>query len=262
MILVQRNQVPSQQSLAFSASFFTGVVAGTDDYSLRRWNCGEVRAARHCRSLDVSLEQFSAGQVVCGTADGSPIARRWEKKPTRKCGQRVGAEAALLENDPLSMVSEGGARETGRLFTELEAGALETDRPSTELEASASVVRASVSRRRVSGAGASQRGRLVLGFGLLVDGCVLNAVFSAPRRVQTVLITLLLHLIHARVMSRALIVSMSSCMSNSHRIHIHIIHIVQLHVPCMVCMLHDVFRIHRIRWEMDGVSAYLGNQSH
>ena len=151
-------------------------MAGTDDYSLRRWNCGGRRAARHCRSLDVSLEQFSAGQVVCGTGDGAPIARRWEKKPTRcdpKCGQRVGAEAALLENDRLSMVSEAGARETDRLSTELEAGALETDRLSTEseagvlenvrpssvLETSASMVHASVSRRRVSGAGASQRGR-------------------------------------------------------------------------------------------------------
>ena len=35
---------------------------------------------------------------------------------------------------------------------------------------------------------------------------------------------------------------------------------------CMACMLHVLFRIHRIRWEMglyeDGVSAYLGQQSH
>ena len=44
MIHVQRYQVPSQQNLAFfsggSASFFTGVVAGTDGNSLRRWNSG------------------------------------------------------------------------------------------------------------------------------------------------------------------------------------------------------------------------------
>ena len=82
-------------------------MTGTDDYSLRCWNCGRGRAAGHRRSLDVTLEQFSAGQVVCGTGDGAPIARRWEKKPTRcdpKCGQRVGAEAALLEDDRLSMV--------------------------------------------------------------------------------------------------------------------------------------------------------------
>ena len=65
------------------------------------------------------------------------------------------------------------------------------------------------------------RGRLVLGFGL-------NAVFSALRRVLTVLIICLHRLVHARVMSRALIVSMSSCMSNSHRIPRHIIHKVQL----------------------------------
>ena len=123
-------------------------MAGTDGYSLRRWNSGGGRASRQCRFLDASLEQFSADQVVCGAGDGVPLARRWEKRPTRcdpKCGPRVGAQAALLETD--------------RLFTELEARALETDRPTAVLETSASIVRASARRRRVSGAGESQRGR-------------------------------------------------------------------------------------------------------
>ena len=128
-------------------------MAGTDGYALRRWNCGGGRAARHCRSLDFSLEKFSAGQVVCGTGDGAPIARRWEKKPTRcdpKCGQRVGAEAALLEDD--------------RLSTELEAGALETDRPSAVLETRASTA-VDVFLELVSlNAVVELRGRVVLGF--------------------------------------------------------------------------------------------------
>ena len=153
------------------------MVAGTDGFSLRRWNCGGRRAARHRRSLDFFLSRsFLLARLFVVLVMGTPIARRWEKKPTRcdpKCGQRVGAEAALLEDDRLSMVSEAGVRETDRLFTELEAGALETDRLCTELEGgafetdrpsavsetSASMVRASASRRRVSGAGESQRGR-------------------------------------------------------------------------------------------------------
>ena len=108
MIPVQRYQVPSQQSLAFfsgePASFFTGVVAGIDGYSLRRWNSGGERAAPHCGSQYVSLEQTSAVQVVCGAGDVEPIARRWEKRPTRcdpKCGQRVGPQVTWLETDRL-----------------------------------------------------------------------------------------------------------------------------------------------------------------
>ena len=88
-------------------------MAGTDGSSLRRWNSGGRRAARHCRFLDDSLEQLSVDQVVCGAGDGVPIAVRWEKRPTRcdpKCGQLVGPQAALLETD--------------RLFSET---ALETD---------------------------------------------------------------------------------------------------------------------------------------
>ena len=83
-------------------------MAGTEGYSLRRWNSGGRRAARHCRFLDVSPEQLSADQVVYGAGDGVPIARPTHCDP--KCGQRVGPQAALLETD--------------RLFTER---ALETD---------------------------------------------------------------------------------------------------------------------------------------
>ena len=52
------------------------------------------------------------------------------------------------------------------------------------------------------------------------------------------------------------------------KMHVHIIltHRIHLRVPCMMCMLHDMFRIRRILWEMglyvDGVSAYLGEKSH
>ena len=88
---------------------------------------------------------------------------------------------------------------------------------------------------------------------------------AGAEAVLSFLIILLPRSIHARVMSCALIVSMLSCTSNSHRIHRYLSHIVHLHIPCMMCMLHDVCRIHRIRWEMglyeDGVSAYLGKQS-
>ena len=64
--------------------------------------------------------------------------------------------------------------------------------------------------------------------------CALCHSALALRRVQTVLTILLLRFIHARITPFALIVSMSSCMRNIHRIHRHIIYTVQLHVPCMV----------------------------
>ena len=118
MVPVQRDQVPSQQSLAVfleNPPAFLQVVAGTEGSSMRRWNCGGRRAARLCRSLDFSLES----QVVSGTGDDAlpgklETGRRWEKKPTRcdpKCGQRVGAVAAVLEDDRLSMVLEAGVLE-------------------------------------------------------------------------------------------------------------------------------------------------------
>ena len=136
-------------------------------------NSGGGRAARHCGSQDVSLEQTSAVQVVCGACDVEPIARRWEKRPTRcdpKCSQRVGPQISWLETDRLVTEFDTGALETDRLSMELEAGVLENDRPTAVLEAgvlendrptavletSSSMVRASVRRRR---AGESQRGR-------------------------------------------------------------------------------------------------------
>ena len=86
------------------ASFFTGVVAGTEGSSLRRWNSGRGTAARHCGSQDVSLEPPSVDQVVCGAGDVEPFARRWEKRPTRcdpKRGQRVGPQISWIETDRL-----------------------------------------------------------------------------------------------------------------------------------------------------------------
>ena len=99
------------------ASFFTGVVAGTDGYSLRRWNSGGGRAARHCGSQDVSLEQTSDDQVVCHAGDVEPIARRWERRPTRcdpKCGQRVGPQVTLSgDGAPVEEVFNGSMNTFG-----------------------------------------------------------------------------------------------------------------------------------------------------
>ena len=84
--------------------FLTGVVAGTEGSSLRRWKSGRGTAAPHCGSQDVSLEPSSVDQVVCGAGDGEPIARRWEKRPTRcdpKRGQRVGPQISWIETDRL-----------------------------------------------------------------------------------------------------------------------------------------------------------------
>ena len=145
-------------------SFFTGVVAGSVGCSTRRWNCGRGRVARLGRSKDSSVEKISAGQVVCGTGqvgDWSELGGEAHCDP--KCGQRVGAVAAVLEDDRLSMV--------------LEAGVLEDDRLSMVSETDAAAVEASSSRLRVSGAGEAQqpgqRGS---------DMRVLNAVFSTPLR--------------------------------------------------------------------------------
>ena len=84
-------------------------MAGTDGYSLRRWNSGGRSAAWHCGSQDVSLEQTSDDQVVCGAGDVEPTARRWEKRPTRcdpECGQRVGPQVTWLETDRLFTENE------------------------------------------------------------------------------------------------------------------------------------------------------------
>ena len=146
------------------SSFFTGVVAGTEGYSLRRWNSGGGRAARHCGSQDVSLEQISADQVVCGAGDVEPIARRWEKRPTRcdcwrliGCSRRMRRRLILATRCPRISCMVLLSRMFSTVPTaELEAGALENDRPTAVLETSSSMVCASVRRRR---AGESQRGR-------------------------------------------------------------------------------------------------------
>ena len=54
---------------------------------------------------------------------------------------------------------------------------------------------------------------------------------------SVILMNLLQRSIHARVTSCALIVSVSSFMSDSHRIHNHITHRVHLRVPCMKCTM-------------------------
>ena len=46
------------------ASFFTGVVAGTEGSSLRRWNSGKGTASRHGGSQDFFLEPLPDDQVV------------------------------------------------------------------------------------------------------------------------------------------------------------------------------------------------------
>ena len=238
-------------------------MAGTEGYSLRRWNSGGIRAARHCGSQDVSLEQTSADQVVCGAGDVEPIARRWEKRPTRcdpKCGQRVGPQISWMETDRLVTEFDTGALETDRLSMELEAGVLETDLLTAELEAlendrpTAVLVRPSVRRRR---AGESQRGRRAA----LQAGAVGRRV-RAEHSVQ-----------RAEAVSDSFdnfVAAFHTCENHAIRtdrvnVILHAQHsqnsqnIVQLHVPCMVCMMHDAFRIHRIRGVMglyeDGVCA-------
>ena len=262
-------------------------MAGTEGYSLRRWNSGAGRAARHCGSQDVSLGQTSAVQVVCGAGDVEPIARRWEKRPTRcdpKCGQRVGPQVTWLETDRL--VTEN-AQETDLGYSVSENDAPVEDVFNVSMNTFGGDVLEPVvlgqpahcvagQTRGSAGSGAVRRRRTPSRRAAGGRSCAVRAVpqvgaggvravHSAQRAGAEAghLTILLLRFIHARITPFALIVSMSSCMRNIHR---HIIHTVQLHVPCMVCMMHDVFRIHRIRWEMglyeDGVSAYLGKQSH
>ena len=82
MIPVQISGPQSAKPALFSeepASFFTGVVAGTEGSSLRRWKSGGRRAARHCGSLDISLEQTSVVQVVCGAGDVEPSSALGEE---------------------------------------------------------------------------------------------------------------------------------------------------------------------------------------
>ena len=188
MIPVQRYQFPRQQSLAFfsgkPASFFTGVVAGTEGSSLRRWNSGKGTASRHGGSQDLFLEPLPDSQVVSGTSDVEPVSRRWEKRST--CSLQVAPPASWMEADSLdteieSCLLERGSLDTRMLETDLlnveseaglleddpvsEDGVMEADLLSVESEAglleddpllAVSEVRASLRRRRV---GVTRRAR-------------------------------------------------------------------------------------------------------
>ena len=169
------------------ASFFTGVVAGTEGSSLRRWNSGKGTASRHGGSQDLFLEPLPDDQVVSGTGDVEPVSRRWEKRST--CSQQVepptswmeadrldteiescllepgSLETSMLETDLLNVAPEDGALEADLLSVAPEDGALEADLLSVESEANVleddplmavSEVRASSRRRRV---GVTQRVR-------------------------------------------------------------------------------------------------------
>ena len=83
---------------------FTGVVAGTDGYSLRRWNSGGEGLPGIVDPSTFLLSKLLTTRLFCGAGDVEPIARRWEKRPTRcdpKCGQRVGPQVVWLESDRL-----------------------------------------------------------------------------------------------------------------------------------------------------------------
>ena len=161
MIPVQRYQFPSQQSLVFfsgePASFFTGVVAGTEGSSLRRWNSGKGMASWNGGSQDIFLEPPPDGQVVSGTGVVEPVSRRWQKRST--CSQQVeppvswmeadrlvteiescllergSLDTRMLETDLLNMESDAGLLEDDPVHVVLENGALEADLLSVESEA-------------------------------------------------------------------------------------------------------------------------------
>ena len=162
------------------ASFFTGVVAGTEGSSLRRWNSGKGTASWHGGSRDLFLEPLPDGQVVSGTGDVEPVSRRWKSRST--CSQQVepptswmeadrldseiescllepvSLETSMLETDLLNVAPEDGALEADLLHAAPEDGALEADLLSVESEANVleddpfmavSEVRASLRRRRI-----------------------------------------------------------------------------------------------------------------
>ena len=254
-------------------------MAGTEGSSLRRWNSGGRTAARHCGSQDVSLEHTSVVQVVCGAGDVEPFARLWEKRPTRcdpKCGQRVGPQVSWLETDRLdaefdSWALESGwletsMLETGLLTAESEAGALENDQLTAVLE-----LRASARRRRV---GMSQRVRRAalragalfrpVGRRVRAEHSVqraealsdFEAQFSScdPPMVRLNRVNDILHVSLSRCKSRT---SQNSLTHNSHSTiarSLHAVHGARCVQNSSNC------------WEMglyeDGVSAYLGKQSH
>ena len=143
------------------ASFFTGVVAGTEGSSLRRWNTGKGTASWLGGPQEPFLEP-----LVSGTGGVDPVSRRWTKRST--CSQQVEPPTSWMEADRLdteiaSCLLEPGSLETSMLETALlhavpEDGALEADLLSVESEAhvleddplmAVSEVRASLRRRRV-----------------------------------------------------------------------------------------------------------------
>ena len=172
-------------------------------------------------------------------------------------------EAGALETDRLVTELEAGALETDRLenhrlSTELKAGALENDRPSTVLETSASTVHASASRQ-AAGAGfrpLGRRARAERG----VQRADAGSRSFVPHECDTLVALWFVWSLHRHVSNEFL---MHCTTMRVHIIHIHRIH---LHVPCMVCMMHVMLRIRRIRWvkgpHEDVVSVYLGEQRH
>ena len=111
------------------ASFFTGVVAGTEGSSLRRWNSGKGTASWHGGSQELFLEPLPDSQVVSGTCDVVPVSRRWKKRST--CSLQVAPPASWKEADCLDTEIESCFLERGSLDTRM----LETDLLNVESEA-------------------------------------------------------------------------------------------------------------------------------
>ena len=88
------------------ASFFTGVVAGTDSSSLRRWSSGKGMASWNGGPEDIFLKPPLDGQVVSGTGVVEPASRRWQKRST--CSQQV--------EPPVSWMLIGWSRRSSPVF--------------------------------------------------------------------------------------------------------------------------------------------------
>ena len=95
------------------ASFFTGVVAGTEGSSLRRWNSGKGMASWKGGSQDLFLEPPPDGQVVSGAGVVEPVSRRWQKRST--CSQQVEPPVSCMEADRLDTEIESCLLERGSL---------------------------------------------------------------------------------------------------------------------------------------------------
>ena len=149
------------------ASFFTGVVAGTEGSSLRRWSSGKGMASWNGGPQDIFLEPPLDGQVVSGTGVVEPVSRRWQKRST--CSQQVEPPVSWMEADRLvteieSCVLERGSLDTRMLETDLlntesDAGLLEDDPVHVVLENGA----ASLRRRHVGVTRRSRRAALRAG---------------------------------------------------------------------------------------------------